>query len=330
MQKRALGKNGPMVSPVGFGCMSFVGFYGSTTVEESHRALARALDLDIDFLDTSNAYGAGRSEEIMGAFIKDHPNRFKIASKVGICRKPGETKRVLDNSPNHIRQEIDKTLQRLNVDHIDLYYIHRRDLNTPLEEVMGVMAELVQAGKIGGIGFSEIAPYTLRKAHALHPVAAVQSEYSLWTRLPELGMLQTCEELGVAFVPFSPLGRGILSDVTLDLAKLGDTDFRKGNPRFIEPDYSKNMELLVPFKEMAADKGIATATLALAWVLYQGDHLIPIPGTRTAAHLEEIAAAMHLTLTESDLAEINRLLPIGFAFGDRYSETQVSGTERYC
>jgi len=330
MQKRALGKNGPVVSSVGLGCMSFVGFYGPATDEESYATLARARDLGVDFLDTSNVYGNGRSEQIIGNFIKDHPGFFKIATKVGIRRELGSTVRIFDNSEGHLREELEKSLKQLGVEHIELYYIHRRDPNIEIEDVMETLVKFKQEGKIGGIGFSEIAPYSLRRAHAVHPVAAVQNEYSLWTRLPDLGLIQTCEELGVTFVPFSPLARGVFSTVAPDPATFGEADFRKGNPRFIEPNYSKNLEIIAPFSSMAADMGVSPATLSLAWILHRGDHLIPIPGTRTPDHLEECAAAMHLSLSLAQLDEINRLLPIGFAYGDRYTDGQVFGTERYC
>ncbi|MFC4270142.1 aldo/keto reductase [Sneathiella chungangensis] len=329
MQKRPLGKNGLKVGAVGLGCMSFAGFYGSTDIKESHATLAAAMELGVDFLDTANVYGAGKSEEIIGAFIKDHPNFFKIATKGGIKREPGATERTFDNSEAYLRGELEKSLKRLGVEYVDLYYIHRQDQSRPIEEVTETLAKFKQEGKIGGFGFSEIAPATLRRAQAVHPVMAVQSEYSLWTRLPELGMVQTCEELGVTFVPFSPVGRGIFSKKPLDPATFKETDFRKHNPRFVEPNFSYNMKALEPFNEMAADKGVSPATLAIAWLLAQPGDMIPIPGTRTAAHLKECADAAEMTLTASDLAEIERILPVGFAHGARYTDSQLWGTAVY-
>ena len=329
MQKRPLGKNGPMVGAVGLGCMSFAGFYGKTDIATSHATLAKAMDLGVDFLDTANVYGMGKSEEVIGAFIKDHPNFFKIATKGGIKREPGATERTFDNSEEYLRRELEKSLKRLDVEHIELYYIHRQDQSRPIEEVTETLAKFKQEGKIGGFGFSEISPTTLRRAHAVHPVMAVQSEYSLWTRMPELGMVQACKELGVTFVPFSPVGRGIFSRKTLDPATFAETDFRKHNPRFVEPNYSYNLKALEPFNAMAADKGVSPATLAIAWILAQPGDMIPIPGTRTAAHLQECAEADAMNLTAADLDEIEKILPVGFAHGARYTHNQLWGTAVY-
>lgn len=330
MEKRQLGEGGPLVGAMGLGCWSFAGAYGPTDMSGSHRTLARALDLGIDFLDTANVYGNGVSEEVIGAFIKDHPGRFKIATKGGIMRPPGTTKRTFDNSPDHLREALDASLRRLGIDYVDLYYIHRREPLRPIEDVMETLVRFKDEGKIGGIGFSEISPTSLRRAHAVHPVMAVQNEYSLWTRLPDLGMLQTTKALGVAFVPFSPLGRGIFATKAPDPANFGELDFRKNNPRFLEPNFSDNLKALEPFKAFASAKNATPAELALAWVLKQGDHLIPIPGTRSAKHLEEHARAADLDLSSDDLAEIDRMLPPGFAYGHRYSDAQQIGAEHYC
>jgi aryl-alcohol dehydrogenase-like predicted oxidoreductase len=329
MQLRPLGSDGLKVGAVGLGCMSFSGFYGPTDIKESHATLATAMDLGVDFLDTSNVYGAGKSEEIMGAFIKDHPNFFKIATKGGIKREPGSNERTFDNSEAYLRGELEKSLKRLGVEHVELYYIHRQDQNRPVEEVVETLVKFKNEGKIGGFGFSEISPATLRRAHAVHPVMAVQSEYSIWTRLPELGMVQACRELGVTFVPFSPVGRGIFSTKPLDPATFTDSDFRKNNPRFIEPNFSHNMKAIEPFKAFAADKGVSPATLAIAWVLAQEGEMIPIPGTRSSDHLKECAAAADMTLTADDLAEIEKILPLGFAHGARYTHNQLWGTAVY-
>ena len=330
MKTRTLGKEGPEVGAIGLGCWSFAGAYGPTSLEESHRTLARSLELGIDFLDTANVYGNGVSEEVIGAFIRDHPGRFKIATKGGIHRPPETNQRTFDNSPEHLRSALEASLKRLGLDHVDLYYVHRREQARPIEDVMETLVRFKEEGKIGGIGFSEISPTSLRRAHAVHPVMAVQSEYSLWTRQPELGMMQAAEALGVAFVPFSPLGRGIFSTKAPDPETFGPQDFRKNNPRFLEPNFGDNLRAIQPFKILAADLGTTPAALAIAWILEQGSHLIPIPGTRSTGHIEEVAAAASLTLGPETLAEIDAMLPPGFAFGHRYSEAQQVGAELYC
>ena len=330
MHKRQLGKDGPAVSAIGVGCWSFAGAYGPTTEAESHETLAAALDLGIDFLDTANVYGAGLSERVIGSFIKDHPNRFTIATKAGIYRDPDSNVRSFNNSPEHLREALEKSLRNLGVDHVALYYIHRREADRPIEDVMETLVRFKDEGKIGGIGFSEIAPYSLRRAHAVHPVMAVQSEYSLWTRGPELGVIQACEELGVAFVPFSPLGRGMFTERLPDPETFANGDFRKGNPRFVEPNFSYNVKALDGFRAFCKRRGLSPATVAIAWLLSRGDHLVPIPGTRSRAHLEQLAAGDGLKLSADDLAEISHCLPPGFAHGDRYTEAQWPGAERYC
>lgn len=329
MLKRKLGSNGPLVSQIALGCWSFGGAYGPTDEAETHATLARAIDLDIDFLDTADVYGNGVSETHIGTFTKDNPGRFKIATKAAITRTPDKV-RVFVNTEEHLRTALEKSLKRLGTDYVDLFYIHRRQADLPIEDVMQTLVKFKQEGKIGGIGFSEISPASLRRAHAVHPVMAVQSEYSLWVRMPELGMIQACRDLGVAFVPFSPLGRGVFAETPPDPATFPDGDFRKPNPRFLEPNYSYNLKAIQPFRDLAATKGVTTPVLALAWVLHQGNHLIPIPGTRSATHLEEDARAASCVLSPDDLAEIERLLPVGFAHGDRYSEAQLVGAERYC
>ena len=330
MQTRKLGKDGPEVGAIGLGCWSFAGAYGPTDLTESHRTLAKALDHGIDHLDTANVYGNGVSEETIGAFIKDYPGRFKIATKAGIYRTPDTNQRTFNNSPDHLRDALEASLKRLGVDYVDLYYIHRREQARPIEEVMESLVRFKEEGKIGGIGFSEISPTSLRRAHAVHPVMAVQSEYSLWTRQAELGMVQATKALGVAFVPFSPLGRGIFSTKAPSPESFGAGDFRKNNPRFLEPNFSANLEAIQPFKELAADLETTPAALALAWILARDDHLIPIPGTRSAAHLEELAGAADLSLSVETLAAIDDMLPPGFAYGHRYTDAQQIGAELYC
>lgn len=330
MQKRELGKGGPKVSALAVGCWSFAGAYGPTDTSESHATLAKALELGIDFLDTANVYGNGVSEQAIGSFIKDHPGRFKIATKAAIKRDPETKVRSFDNSPEHLRTMLERSLGYLGVDHVDLFYIHRREAERPIEEVMETLVRFKEEGKIGGIGFSEISPSSLRRAHAVHPVMAVQNEYSLWSRMPEMGLIQACKELGVAFLPFSPLGRGVFAAKSPDPATFPDGDFRKPSPRFLEPNYSANLKYIERFKHYAADRGDSSIALALAWTLHQGNHLISIPGTRSPGHLEELAAAASIVLTPDDLAEIERILPRGFAHGDRYSDAQMIGVERYC
>jgi len=330
LQKRQLGRDGPQVGAIGLGCWSFAGAYGKTDTATSHNTLARALDLGIDFLDTANVYGNGVSEQTIGSFLKSRPHEFTIATKAGIWRDPETQVRSFNNSESHLREALEKSLRHLGVEHVALYYIHRRDPERPIEDVMQTLVKFKEEGKIGGIGFSEIAPSSLRRAHAVHPVAAVQSEYSLWSRMPELGMVQACAELGVAFVPFSPLARGMFASELPDPANFGDTDFRKNNPRFVEPNFAYNSSLVDRFRNHAVDLGTTAAALAIAWVLHQGEHMIPIPGTRSAEHLEEDAGAAEISLTASDLADIERILPCGFAHGDRYSEAQLPGAERYC
>jgi len=330
VETRKLGKDGPEVGAIGLGCWSFAGAYGPTDLAESHRTLARALELGIDHLDTANVYGNGVSEEAIAGFIKDHPNRFKIATKGGIHRPPETNQRTFNNGPDHLREALEASLRRLGVDYVDLYYIHRREPARPIEEVMATLVRFKEEGKIGGIGFSEISPTSLRRAHAVHPVMAVQSEYSLWTRQAELGMVQATKALGVAFVPFSPLGRGIFSTKAPDPKTFGSGDFRKNNPRFLEPNFSDNLKAIQPFKTLAADLNTTPAALAIAWVLAQDGHLVPIPGTRSTDHLEELASAADLSLDAETLAIIDDLLPPGFAYGHRYSDLQQVGAELYC
>ena len=327
MKLRTLGKDGPPVGAVGLGCMSFAGFYGSTDEAESHRTLARAAELGVTHLDTSNVYGAGLSENIIGSFLKKYPQRFSIATKTGIVTGPP---RSFNNSKEYMRNSLEESLRRLGVEHVDLFYVHRRDQDIPIEDVTGFMADFVAEGKIGGIGFSEIAPSSLRRAAKIHPVRAVQNEYSLWTRIPELGLIQTCAELGVAFVAFSPLARGMFSDKVPDPAAFSDNDFRRNNPRFNEPNFSYNRDAVQKFIDYCQSQGFHPASVALAWVLQQGDHIIAIPGTRTAKHLEQNALAGDLKLTSEQLNVIEKLLPAGFAHGFRYADKQLFGIEQYC
>lgn len=327
MQKRKLGRNGPMVGAIGLGCMSFAGFFGETDEATSHACLDAALARGIDFWDTANVYGMGRSERVIGAYLRATGATPVIATKAAIV--PGPPRRF-DNSADHLRAELEASLARLGRDRVDLFYIHRREQERPVEEVVETLARLIEEGLIGGYGLSEVAPYTLRRAHAVHPCTAVQNEYSLWTRLPELGLIRTCAELGVAFVPFSPVARGFLTEQPITPDRMREGDFRRGNPRWQEPNLTRNLESVAPFIAFCRDRGWRSAAAALAWVLDRGDHLIPIPGTRTADHLNEWAGADRIAFTDEDRAEIDRLLPAGWAAGDRYNDAQSVGPERYC
>lgn len=328
MKYTTLGHTETKISRIGLGCMNFCGFYGKSDQATSFRCLDAAADHGITFLDTADVYGHGRSETLIGDYLRQSGNRFRIATKAGIRFRDGQ--RGFDNSARYLRNALEGSLKRLNTDHIDLYYIHRREQDRPVEEVVETLAGFIREGKIGGYGLSEVAPATLRRAHAVHPVSAIQSEYSLWTRLPDLGMIQACKELGTTFVPFSPLGRGMFGEAFPDLTGYGPDDFLSNSPRFQTPNFQANCALIAPFKTYARDRGWSVPAAALAWVLDKGEHLVPIPGTRTAEHLAEWAGACEIALTEADRAEIERLLPTGFAHGDRYSVAQNYGPERYC
>ncbi len=315
------------VSCVALGCISFAGFYGATTEEESQACLAAAVELGIDHWDVAEIYGMGHAESMIGQFLKDNPVDVSIATKAGIYLEP---KRHYSNAPDTLRASLEGSLKRLGRDRVELYYIHRREQERPVEEVMEFLVTLIEEGLIGAIGLSEVAPSTLRRAAAVHPVAAVQSEYSLWTRLPELGLLQTCEELGTTFVAFSPVGRGIFADTFPDPAKMAKSDFRLSTPRFHEPNWSTNCRIVAPFQEFCAERGWNTSAAAVAWTLAQGKHILPIPGTRSAAHLRELVQAAEIQFTAADRARIAELLPVGFAHGDRYGDAKVVGAEIYC
>lgn len=332
MKLRKLGKNGPEISALGIGAMSFAEFYGPTTEENSYAILSAALDAGVTHIDTSNVYGMGRSEKAIGQFLRANPGtreQFHIATKAAIT-KDANGKRCFDNSIEHLESELDKSLTKLGVDYVDLFYVHRRQADMPIEEVAGHMARLQEKGKIKAIGFSEIAPYSLRRAATECHVDAVQNEYSLSTRLPEMGMVQACAELGTALVAFSPVGRSLLTDTPIPLSRVPELEFLKVNPRFIEPNYSANIAATDALRAYAAELGQPTAALAIAWVLAQGEHIIAIPGTRSASHFAELVAGANLDLTPEQIARIEEMLPVGWAWGDRYNEGQNVGPERYC
>ena len=328
MKHRKLLLDGTMVSEIGLGCMSLSGFYGVTTEKEAHETLAFCLDQGVNFLDTANIYGDGISEAIIGNYLKQTAVEFVIATKGGISRNSTDGRRF-DNRPEYLRTELEASLKRLNLETVDLFYIHRRDLEVEIEDVMESLLAFKTEGKIRGIGFSEISPTSLRRAAAIGPVDAVQSEYSLWTRSPELGLIQACNELGASFVPFSPVGRGILTDKVPNIESFTDQDLRKTNPRFQQPNFANNVTRVAAFKKLAADLNLSTATLALAWVLDQAEHLIPIPGTRSATHAAQFIKASGFKMTSEIRNNIDGVLPVGWAYGDRYSENQWIGVERY-
>lgn len=324
MQQRKLGAGGPAISALGFGAMSFGGIFGPTDEAESLACLDAMIEAGITFVDTANIYGMGISETVIGKWLATRRPQVVLATKAGIVNGPP---RRIDNSPAHLRAELEGSLRRLGVERVDLFYIHRRDHARPLPEVIDTLRALRAEGKIGGYGLSEIAPETLREAHGLLPCAAVQNEYSLWSRQPELGMVQECARLGVAFVAFSPLARGMLGDQALRLDQVQD-GFRAQNPRFMEPGFSRNTARIDRFRAYCADRGWSVPATALAWVMGAGDHVIPIPGTRSAARLRQWLARP--ALTPADRAEIEAILPAGFAAGDRYGDQQLQGIERYC
>jgi aryl-alcohol dehydrogenase-like predicted oxidoreductase len=330
MKKRSLGRDGPRVSEIGLGCWNFTGAYGPTDEAESQATLKTAIDEGVTFLDTANVYGMGLSEEIIGRFIKDNPGRFTVHTKGGLYRNPETKERWFRNEADYLREELEKSLKRLGVEQVQLYYIHRRQPEIDIEDVMETLLRFRQEGKIEAIGFSEIAPCSLRRATACGPVAAVQNEYSLWSRYPDLGMVQACQEMGTAFVAFSPMGRGIFAQKTPDPTTFTKIDFRCESPRFVEPNFSANVAKVAEFKALAADMGTTSPALAMAWVLARGEHILSIPGTRSSNHLRELTSGVALNLTDADLAVIDRILPVGWAHGDRYSRAQWLGAEGYC
>jgi aryl-alcohol dehydrogenase-like predicted oxidoreductase len=326
MHQRQLGLRGPMVSALGLGTFSFGGAYGPTDMAESHATLDCAWDHGITFLDTANIYGKGVAETVIGSWLQSRKHRPLIATKAGFTEDP--QKRV-DNSPAFLRSCLDASLKRLGVDHVALFYAHRHDPDIPAEDLAGTMQRLQDDGKILGYGLSEVAPYTLERAHAVHPVTAVQNEYSLWTRQPELGLIQRCQSLGVAFVPFSPLARGAFGTSLPDPSTFGPDDFRRRVPRYQGKNWQHNRARLQAFHSFARDLGHTPAAMSLAWMLGRWPHAIPIPGTRSAAHLADWITASSITLSDADRAEIDRILPIGWAWGDRYDDAQTALAERY-
>lgn len=330
MQTRLLGPQWQTVSAIGLGCMGMSEFYGASDDAESLRTLGRALELGVNFLDTADTYGFGHNESLLGRFLKAggpaRRQRVVVATKFGIVREPGKYERRIDNTPAYIRSACDASLQRLGVEQIDLYYCHRRNPEVPVEEMVGAMAALVAAGKVGQIGLSEVSVDTLRRAAVVHPIAAVQSEYSLWTRDPEKEMLAVCAELGTSFVAYSPLGRAFLTG-TVDPEKLSETDFRKTNPRFQGAAEHANRLLVDQLAAFAKARDLSNAQVALAWLLAKHPHVIPIPGTRRIAYLEQNAAAVGHTLNATEIAELDALFDPANISGQRYPEAGMVGLE---
>ncbi len=324
MRQRAL-SNTFSVSEIGLGCMGMSEFYGPRDDTQSLQVLHRAIDLGVDFFDTADMYGSGHNEELLFQFLSQTPTRPKIATKFGIRRKPGEYARSLDNSPAYARASCDASLKRLGIEHIDLYYVHRLDRTQPVEDVVGALSDLVREGKIGHIGLCEVSAATLRRAHAVHPVTALQTEYSLWSRDVETDILPTCAELGIGFVPYSPLGRGFLTGAFDKTTEFQDGDFRAGLPRFLPDNIEQNTGIVQVLRRMARRKGITPAQLALSWVLSKGENTVPIPGTRRIPYLEENIAAAETKLTQDDMQELERNLGTIEIRGQRYTEEGMKG-----
>jgi aryl-alcohol dehydrogenase-like predicted oxidoreductase len=326
---RRLGALGPRVSAIGLGCMGMSEFYGQPDEAESIATIHRALDLGVSFLDTSDAYGPFTNEELVGRAIRGRRSQVVLATKFGIVRDPNDpSARNVDGSPQYARQAVEGSLRRLGVDHVDLYYLHRVDPKVPIEHTMQALADLVREGKIGHIGLSEASAQTLERAYRIHPVAALQSEYSLWTRDPERGVLTACRRLGVAFVAFSPLGRGFLSGAVTSTEALDAGDYRRRLPRFQDANFRGNLGLLRELHAVAGEVGAAVAQVALAWVLAQGDDIIPIPGTKRVRYLEQNAAAADVRLNASQLARLDMAFPPGAAMGERYAEAMMKWVDR--
>jgi aryl-alcohol dehydrogenase-like predicted oxidoreductase len=329
MKTRRLGPNGPEVSAIGLGCMGMASFYGTPSDEAQATAVIhRALELGVTVFDTAEMYGPHTNEVQVGKALADRRDRAFVATKFGIGYNADRSAMQVDGSPANVRRSIEGSLTRLGMDHVDLYYLHRVDPDTPIEETVGAMAELVTEGKVRFLGLSEAAPATIRKAHATHPITALQTEYSLWSREPEDEILPTVRELGIGFVPYSPLGRGFLSGDIRSIDDLEANDFRRSNPRFMGENFQKNLNLVEAVKSIADDRGITAAQLALAWVLAQGDDLVPIPGTRRIATLEDNAAAADVVLTPEDLEAIEAVFPKDAAAGERYAPSGRAALNR--
>jgi aryl-alcohol dehydrogenase-like predicted oxidoreductase len=323
VQKRKLGRQGPEVGALGLGCMGMSEFYGATNDQESVATIHRALDLGVSLLDTADVYGPYKNEELVGRAVRDRRDRALIATKFGIVRGPDPTTRSVSGRPEYVRASCEASLRRLGLETIDLYYQHRVDPNVPIEDTVGAMAELVRQGKVRLLGLSEAAPATIRRAHAVHPISALQTEYSLWSRDPEDGILATCRDLGIGFVAYSPLGRGFLAGGIERPEDLAADDWRRLSPRFQGENFQRNLDLVRKVEELARSKGATPSQLALAWVLAQGEDIVPIPGTKRRSRLEENLKALELDLGPEDFARIEAAAPRGAVAGQRYPEAAM-------
>ena len=329
MKTRKLGTQGLVVSELGLGCMGMSEFYGQGNRYESEATLERALELGVNFFDTSDIYGPFTNEELVGRVLLPHRSKVQIATKFGIVRKTEDPAfRAIDGSPAYVRSACEASLRRLGVETIDLYYQHRVDPRTPIEETVGAMARLVEEGKVRYLGLSEAGAETIRRAHATHPISALQTEYSLWSRDPEDQILPTVHELGIGFVAYSPLGRGFLTGQIRRFEDLQPDDFRRSSPRFQGENFDRNLQLVQKIEQMAKERGVKASQLALAWVLAQGQDIVPIPGTKRRSYLEENVAAVKVKLSEKELASLDALAPRGAAAGERYDARGMSGVGR--
>jgi len=328
MEERALGSGGLRVSALGLGCMGMSEFYGEGDEDESLATIGRALELGVTLLDTADIYGPYTNEELVGKAIRGRRDRVVIATKFGIVRSEDPAFRGINGRPEYVRRACEASLKRLGTNHIDLYYQHRVDTDVPIEETVGAMARLVEDGKVRFLGLSEAGPETIRRAHAEHPIAALQTEYSLWSREPEDEILPTVRELGIGFVPYSPLGRGFLTGRFRTIDDLPEDDYRRHSPRFQGENFARNLELVARIEEIARTRGCTPAQLALAWVLEQGEDMVPIPGTKCRKYLEENLGAVRVELTPDDLARIDEVAPQGVAAGTRYPESAMKALGR--